>query len=245
MSNPDYMKWIDDVADQWSKGKSTPLANRIIEAWQKLESMAEKIGYDVLSNLSYDHKMRQEIRALIVILYEVPGADVKKDCDQLREKNASYGGSWCKRGGTGAFHMLARKADRLETLIKENPGLVFSARRDGESLEDTLGDLRRYLILVESYHVAREHTGPDLARERSGASRCNECGHHRNIHARVGKCHADLIGKPCECTKFVCRVCYNEPRDPKLRCAYCLGDPPICAGCDHIVSGCVCPTSVA
>lgn len=78
------------------------------------------------------------------------------DALQLREKNAAYGGSWKKRGGVGAFMMLARKWDRLEEIVGKKWGYdVFQALRHaspeaGEELRDTIGDLRRYLTLIEA-----------------------------------------------------------------------------------------------
>ena len=39
---------------------------------------------------------------------------VEDDVRELVEAEKSYGDSWRKRGGTGAFMMLARKWDRIE-----------------------------------------------------------------------------------------------------------------------------------
>ena len=36
------------------------------------------------------------------------------DINSLIESEKSYGDSWKRRGGTGAFMMLARKFDRIE-----------------------------------------------------------------------------------------------------------------------------------
>jgi len=41
-----------------------------------------------------------------------------EDCASLREKEATYQGSWKRRGGVGAFMMMARKWDRLEVMVK-------------------------------------------------------------------------------------------------------------------------------
>lgn len=99
----------------------------------------------------------------------------KQDVEQLNQKEREYGASWKKRGGVGAFMMLARKWDRLENMVDElrtytpvdnisirpdyvaGPYDVFSHAKgsemeggDAESLLDTIGDLRRYLMLVEA-----------------------------------------------------------------------------------------------
>lgn len=112
---------------------------------------------------------------------------VEEDVAQLNQKEREYGASWKKRGGVGAFMMLARKWDRLENMVDElrtydapspdshipghenervafvaGPYDIFSHVEgsnleggDAESLIDTIGDLRRYLLLVEAEMRAR------------------------------------------------------------------------------------------
>lgn len=90
-----------------------------------------------------------------------------QDVAQLRHKEATYQGSWKKRGGTGAFMMLARKWDRIEAMAQQCTegggrwdifGLIFSQRgqvgEDGTVLAE-IRDLRRYLMLVEAEMVKR------------------------------------------------------------------------------------------
>ena len=100
------------------------------------------------------------------------GLDVKwtemKDLAQadilsLIESEKSYGDSWKRRGGTGAFMMLARKFDRIEQQAENCNYDVFVAgnRFGGEDgLLDDIGDLRRYLFLVE--HHIRHNLGEEL-----------------------------------------------------------------------------------
>ena len=40
----------------------------------------------------------------------------EQDIECLKNAEVSYGDSWRKRGGIGAFMMLARKWDRIETV---------------------------------------------------------------------------------------------------------------------------------
>lgn len=111
----------------------------------------------------------------LALLPEIAQADVA----ELNQKEREYGASWKKRGGVGAFMMLARKWDRLENMVDEmrhytpagaeptpithrgtyaaGPYDIFShvigSELEGgaaESLLDTVGDLRRYLMLVEA-----------------------------------------------------------------------------------------------
>lgn len=81
------------------------------------------------------------------------------DVVALQEAEKSYGDSWRKRGGVGAFMMLARKWDRIENQVKAQQYDVFDAiesDRRAEGIMDDIQDLRRYLMLVE------EHMSTDL-----------------------------------------------------------------------------------
>ncbi len=75
-----------------------------------------------------------------------------RDAAELREKNASYGESWKRRGGAGAFMMLARKWDRIDNILSPVGGggtLESALKRNPGDVLDDIGDLRRYLLLVE------------------------------------------------------------------------------------------------
>ncbi len=85
---------------------------------------------------------------------------IEDDLKVIEIKDKEYGSSWKKRGGQGAFMMLARKFDRMETQInkiickhKEVPGgnylhnfITFDDRDEG--ILDDVQDLRRYFILI-------------------------------------------------------------------------------------------------
>lgn len=78
------------------------------------------------------------------------------DTATLYSKGKTYGDSWKKRGGTGAFMMLARKWDRIENQCAKEKYDVFTAvdkssKCDG--LLDDIRDLRAYLLLVEDHIV--------------------------------------------------------------------------------------------
>jgi len=100
-------------------------------------------------------------------------AITNEDYEGLLKAAESYGDSWKRRGGIGAFMMLARKWDRLEIALNPAsvPGDVREAPIAGrlnkpipafdifaaleaddraEGLIDDVRDLRRYLILVEA-----------------------------------------------------------------------------------------------
>lgn len=108
----------------------------------------------------------------------------QNDVKVLEVKDKEYGGSWKRRGGVGAFMMLARKWDRLESALDPNKGPssnqhlaplssrlgngkfvpaydIFSAIAAdprAEGILDDVRDLRRYLMLVEAEMLARGHS---------------------------------------------------------------------------------------
>jgi hypothetical protein len=91
------------------------------------------------------------------------------DVANIEEKERAYGSSWKRRGGIGAFMMLARKFDRIEQRVsseiaasgdapavqRHNLFQHIVADRRAEPLLDDIRDLRRYLILVEAEMAAR------------------------------------------------------------------------------------------
>lgn len=81
-----------------------------------------------------------------------------EDVAGLKKAKESYGNSWKRRGGTGAFMMLARKWDRLENYLPKFAYDIFAALiadRRAEGVIDDIRDLRRYLLLVEAEMRAR------------------------------------------------------------------------------------------
>ena len=77
----------------------------------------------------------------------------QRDLEALKKAEESYGNSWRRRGGVGAFMMLARKFDRIEHQATKHGWDIFRAGEvyKGEAgLLDDIRDLRRYLILVEN-----------------------------------------------------------------------------------------------
>ena len=88
-----------------------------------------------------------------LIINEVQNLAIK-DTEQLHISEQSYGDSWRKRGGVGAFMMLARKWDRLEKQVEEHRYDVFKAIESDarpEGIIDDIRDLRRYLLLVDAH----------------------------------------------------------------------------------------------
>lgn len=83
---------------------------------------------------------------------------VARDVEELVRKDAEYGSSWKRRGGVGAFMMLARKWDRIENYLQTRGWDILGAALEDrrlEGLRDDIGDLRRYLMLVGAELAAK------------------------------------------------------------------------------------------
>ena len=106
-------------------------------------------------------------------------AILERDVGRLVEKDKGYGRSWMRRGGVGAFMMLARKWDRLEqrvcqlglttgvigiASIKWDIFLHLELDKREEGLIDDIRDLRNYLLLVEEEMMEQEVL-PDINAE--------------------------------------------------------------------------------
>lgn len=77
-----------------------------------------------------------------------------EDWTSLDRAEEDYGDSWRKRGGIGAFMMLARKWDRIENQVVEKGWDIFKSIEQDirpEGILDDIKDLRRYLLLVEAH----------------------------------------------------------------------------------------------
>ena len=90
----------------------------------------------------------------------------QRDLEALKKGETSYGDSWKRRGGVGAFMMLARKFDRIEHQSEKHGWDIFEAGEafKGEAgLLDDIRDLRRYLLLCEEHIL--EQSNPEIIDE--------------------------------------------------------------------------------
>lgn len=149
--------------------------------WRQLELRLKTMhGYDVLSGAQDRtafvllRQLRQRLHYLdtalrlgdYLQLLPLSNSDVltahaldtaQEDQRVLIGKGQHYGDSWKRRGGVGAFMMLARKWDRLDNLlgtVGSGPELVEALQRNPGQVQDDINDLRRYLLLVEDEHEA-------------------------------------------------------------------------------------------
>ena len=87
-------------------------------------------------------------------LHQLIEDQVVADKDQLHEADSTYGDSWCKRQGPGAWMVTVRKYDRLENQLKNMNYDVFGMLMNDTSEDgpwDDIGDLTRYLLLIRCY----------------------------------------------------------------------------------------------
>lgn len=74
-----------------------------------------------------------------------------EDVIKLKAKDDTYNESWKKRGGIGAFMMLARKWDRIENQTHIADYDAFKAWGDNpgpDGYADDINDLIRYLMIL-------------------------------------------------------------------------------------------------
>lgn len=99
------------------------------------------------------------------------------DVVEAINKDTEYGASWKKRGGTGAFHVMWRKVDRIEEQVKKHGYDIFEAvatdpRKEG--VIDDIRDLRRYLLLLEAELINRNALSDPRLPEIKGTTICKE-----------------------------------------------------------------------
>ncbi len=163
----DYMNSVPSAVksikpDTGYENRLDLLGDTLAEKWGIFESVAREFKYDLLepmirggSERECAEVIRRHVLVLLPLLYAMPGASGHEDIRVIREKDLHYGGSWCKRGGTTAFHMLVRKWDRIAVSLENHGNLSTAISVDvrEEGLIDDVNDLRRYLILVLAWHL--------------------------------------------------------------------------------------------
>jgi hypothetical protein len=113
------------------------------------------------------------------------------DREGLIEAQRSYGDSWKKRGGVGAFMNVCRKWDRLDVMLSSDSEPrpqydIFRAIeqevKNGTAGEDkvldAVRDLRRYLVLVEAEMM--RHLGALPLQRDNKTSQARRTGHIDN-----------------------------------------------------------------
>lgn len=114
----------------------------------KIDRLTAKLeDRELLGDKYYDDKFIEHLDEI-----------AEEDAAGLRQAQKSYGNSWKKRGGVGAYMMVVRKIDRMELQVEKNGWDIFGAIASDprpEGVIDDIRDLRRYLILVEAEMRAR------------------------------------------------------------------------------------------
>lgn len=100
-----------------------------------------------LSDPNFHSKLGKDLTTDFSLMREIANGLV----DVAIKKDASYGASWKRRGGPGAYLTAVRKADRLEAQMEMAGFNVFDvsiAPEDGESIDETLRDAINYNLLI-------------------------------------------------------------------------------------------------
>lgn len=113
--------------------------------------------------------------------------------------DTTYGTSWRKRGGVGAFMMMARKWDRIENLCRRYDWDLIRMLADNRgNVRDDLQDLVGYALLSLEFDARRERAGDSgVAGEDTGIVFCT-CCHQESAHDPDGKCTFST----CACERF-------------------------------------------
>jgi hypothetical protein len=166
-TSADYAN-IKELADTGAVAAARIRASAALEfavmehTWRNFELNVKQRGYDVFAAWSEASGLGLRLRLQLHWLSANfdgrlgegdPFADVAmRDVEELQVKNANYGESWKRRGGVGAFMMLARKWDRIDNILGHTGGgatLQHLINQNPGDVLDDIGDLRRYLLLVE------------------------------------------------------------------------------------------------
>lgn len=128
---------------EWTKGKNL--------IFYQTAPIGNDYNYQkkIINQLNKEENMEKQYTQIIETVEKV----ANKDVTALDQAEKHYGNSWKKRGGIGAFMMLARKWDRIEKQVSEVDFDVFRAiqiDKRNEGIIDDIRDLRRYLLLVEA-----------------------------------------------------------------------------------------------
>lgn len=174
---PSVLAWF--YGDAPRAPRRVQSVERLRALWAETERAAATQGYDIFracavpSGLERVRALRCELLNLQALAEAVYYPDERLEdlstalTDVLRDKGTTYGDSWKRRGGVGAFMMLCRKWDRIDNILSaELDGVAepeaacedLLRRNPGDVLDD-VADLRGYLLLVED-EVSRLRGSP-------------------------------------------------------------------------------------
>lgn len=193
------------MAESVRTGRESPMLDfpSMEHTWRMVELDCRVQGYDIFAAWERTRLNALKLRAHLHWLSAVslnavadPFVEIAmRDAAELREKNAAYGESWKRRGGAGAFMMLARKWDRIDNILSPfSGGTLASAleRNPGDVLDD-IGDLRRYLLLVED-EVLRLEDLPHYGHDEFPSVLFAYINHRGDVHTYLAKPQALVFG---------------------------------------------------
>lgn len=153
----------------------------------------------------------------------------------VQDKDRDYGSSWKKRGGPGAFMVMARKWDRIENMAsKEGYDIFKLLHANTGDIQDDVKDLIGYL------HLILDEVGLDAVQ---GPEQYDLFRSPESIHPKRKGYVADdgddmfevqgYIGN--DMTVYACRQCNAEVRAATVQDAH--REHGSCAGPSYVAQG--------
>lgn len=176
--------------------------------------MSAQIKTDMLT-VAVDEKLKKRIQHLAAL-----------DASVVVAKDAQYGSSWKRRGGVGAFMMLARKWDRIENFVRAHGYDIFATVEAEPSIVEDMMDLGCYMWLVRSEGLLVEEvevTDEPPPRLSKAETLENPYVFVPDERCDPSECDPDCPGpseKPLTEAEFVCGPVVGE----KLREFFSVGD---------------------
>lgn len=158
----------------------------------------------------------------------------KEDAAGLLKAHESYGDSWKKRGGIGAYMGMIRKFDRMEHQVERygyDVVKAVEADQRPEGLIDDIRDARRYLMLIESWlremDLVKAGDHRDNLPERKFAENVNDqLGSYSDLDVdpleNDPKCLAHIPDAKCDCDRCQAMAKITTPHIDDCQCGNCV-----------------------
>jgi len=150
------------VVRRWVERRHPSLEERwLVELMTRVDISAREFGWDIFHALDMEPTVRAYVREARQWLTAFQCWDYRAECGLalggdvavLRARQTTYGDSWYRRGGVGAYMVGIRKWDRMRVQMDTHGGLLRALEAqlwDPAGVLDDLLDLRRYMYLWQA-----------------------------------------------------------------------------------------------
>lgn len=180
--------------------------------------------------------------------FDILSTLVNDDVTILKIKDKSYGSSWRKRGGIGAYMMAARKWDRLEEMlaIRNSAGEVigyqdmFIVIRDeyargvydngaepDNSFLAQLRDLRRYLGLIDSWTFMNSPPTTPIPDDDIRSLKPGQIAPYDPLTGKIGPKRPAVSDGEGADNPYTANLTKHEPADPYVHTKPTYTSPPL------------------